>query len=138
MVLEGGRINALAFSFGPQGLVVAQQGVPIPAGSGLTTLNQALAPSRLTVRFGASEPLGGGAAAAVFEIVNTADVPGAGAGTLRLRFGGATSFVSLAGFPVEGGGGVPALVVLLAAGVVGGLGFLALAGWSRRRPTWSL
>jgi hypothetical protein len=241
MVLEGGRVNGLVFSFGPQGLVVAQQGVPIPVGNGLTALNQALAPSRLAVRFEGSEPLRGGAAAAVFDVVSTADVPGAGVGTLRLRFGGATSFVSLggsedtldtgqpvsadagssagpepgpatggmsdspditastgsdgiatpapvgvggpdesasaanvtpdagasttpadgsaatpsvptasagrvapgetialAGFPVDGGGGVSALVVLLAAGAVGGFGFLALAGWSRRRQTWSL
>src|SRR2546423_9264623 len=44
-LVEGGKVGETSFSFGPQGLKVAQNAVPIPAGEGLATLNKTLAPS---------------------------------------------------------------------------------------------
>jgi hypothetical protein len=104
--VEGGKVNDMTFSFGPTGLQVAQQGVPVPAGTGLQSLNQALAPSGLSIHFAESTELAGGAAAAAFEIIHSAPVPGAGTGTLRIRFGGASSMISLGA--AEGAGSTDA------------------------------
>jgi hypothetical protein len=93
--VQGGKVNDMTFSFGPEGLQVAQQGVPVPAGTGLQSLNQALAPSGLSIHFAEATTREGGAAAGALEIVDTAPVPGAGQGTLRIRFGGASSMISL-------------------------------------------
>jgi len=97
LVVEGGRAGDLTFRFGREGLQVAQQGVPLPAGDGLKALNSVLAPAGLTVSFADSRPLDGGAAAGSLEIVSKRDVPGAGPGTLRIAFGQATSVISLGG-----------------------------------------
>lgn len=93
--VEGGKVGDMSFSFGREGLQVAQQGVPIPAASGLQALNQALEPAALSIHFAESRPLEGGAVAGALEIVNSAPVPGAGTGTFRVRFGGSMSFISL-------------------------------------------
>lgn len=97
--VEGGRVGDTAFRFGPDGLHVAQNGVPLPAGEGLTALNKALQPAGLSVNFVAETAIPGGAVAAVFEIASVADVPTAGRGTLRIRLGGARSAISLADAP---------------------------------------
>ena len=93
--VQGGKVNDTTFSFGPEGLQVAQQGVPVPAGTGLQSLNQALAPSGLSIHLAEATALESGAAAGALEIVDTAPVPAAGQGTLRIRFGGASSMISL-------------------------------------------
>jgi hypothetical protein len=109
LALEGGRAGDTTFSFGREGLRVAQQEIPLPAGEGLTAINKALEPAGLSIRFDEPTDLEGGAQAAAFEIVSVAQVPGAGAGTFRVRLGGATSFVSLGGEeePLLGGGETP-------------------------------
>jgi hypothetical protein len=99
LVIEGGRVGDTSFAFGREGLAVAQQGIPLPAGQGLAAINQALAPAGLSIAFGPEVPLEGGAAAGALEITNVADMPGAGKGTLRIRFGGAASFVALGADP---------------------------------------
>ncbi len=102
LTVEGGRAGDLSFRFGGGGLEVAQQGVPLPASQGLAALNQGLAPAGLSIRFYDQQSLPGGAAAAAFEILSAAEVPGTGRqGSLRLRFGGATSFVSLGADPSQ-------------------------------------
>lgn len=96
LAIEGGRANDLVFSFGREGFQFAQNGIPLPAGQGLTALNQALAPTGMSVRFHEATPLSGGAVAAAFEITSVADVPSAGKGTFTIRLGGASSFITLA------------------------------------------
>lgn len=94
--LDGGKAGDMTFSFGPAGLQVAKQGIPIPVPSGLSALNQALAPAGMSVRFVEPKPVPGGAAATAFEVVWTAKVPGAGDGIFLVRLGGASSFIQLA------------------------------------------
>ena len=96
LAIEGGRANDLVFSFGREGFQFAQNGIPLPAGQGLGMLNQALAPTGMSVRFDEPTPLNGGAVAAAFEITNVADVPAAGKGTFTIRLGGASSYITLA------------------------------------------
>jgi hypothetical protein len=93
--VEGGRVGDTSFGFGPQGLQVAKQGIPVPAQQGLASINQAIAPAGLSISFSDPKPLDGGEQAAALEITSVAQVPGAGVGTLRARFGGAMSFISL-------------------------------------------
>jgi hypothetical protein len=101
--VEAGRVGDVAFSFGPDGLRVAQQAIPLPVSAGLDALNQALAPAGLSVRFQAPTPIKGGALAGVMELSSDAPVPGAGTGRFRLRLGGAMSAVALGGaaLPVD-------------------------------------
>lgn len=93
MTIEGGSVGDVTFAFGEDGLVAAEQGVPIPAGEGLRALNSALEPAGLSVRFRDVSPVEGGAQSAAFEVVHVAPVPGAGTGTLTVRFGGVRSAV---------------------------------------------
>lgn len=95
--VEGGRVGDLVFSFGPDGLRVAQQPIPLPVSAGLDALNQALAPAGMSIRFEAPTPIKGGAMAGVMELSSDAPVPGAGTGRFRLRLGGAMSAVVLGG-----------------------------------------
>lgn len=94
-LLDGGKAGDLAFSYGPKGLEVSKQGVPLPASDGLATLNQTLAPSGLKIGFVKSSGVQGGAAATAFEIVSEAEVPGAGKGTLRVQYGNALSYITI-------------------------------------------
>lgn len=91
--VEGGKAGSFGFSYGPEGLTVTDQGVPIPGKDGLAAINQALAPTGTSVRFTEAAALTGGSQAAIFEVTNSADVPGAKKGTLRIRFGGARTSV---------------------------------------------
>jgi hypothetical protein len=104
MVLEGGRAGTYGFSFGREGLKINDQGVPLPVGQGLKSLNDALAPTGFQIRFAEPVTLTGGATATAFELVNSNDVPSAGKGTLFIRFGGATSAVA-----PGAAGGLPSL-----------------------------
>jgi len=101
--VEGGRVGDVVFSFGPDGLHVAKQAIPLPVSGGLDALNQALAPAGISVRFQAPTPIKGGALAGVMELSSDAPVPGAGTGRFRLRLGGAMSAVALGGaaLPVD-------------------------------------
>jgi hypothetical protein len=93
--VEGGRAGDTAFSFGPQGLQVAQNGIPVPAGQGLAAINQAITPSGLSIRFAEPTAIQGGSQAGALEITSVYPIPGTGTGTLRARLGGAMSFISL-------------------------------------------
>ncbi|HVW34341.1 MAG TPA: hypothetical protein VHL53_17540 [Acidimicrobiia bacterium] len=95
LVIEGGRAGDTSFQFGDKGLQVAQQGVPLPAGEGLAAINEALKPAGISVAFHQAQAFAGGAQAAAFEVTQVAEVPGAGLGTFRVRFGGAKSAVAL-------------------------------------------
>jgi hypothetical protein len=96
MHVDGGRVGDQSFSFGPNGLRVAQNGVPVPAGEGMASLNRALAPTGLAVRFSEPSKLNGGAEAPAFVIQSTHPLPAAGAsqGILTIRFGQALSGVA--------------------------------------------
>jgi hypothetical protein len=95
LVIEGGRAGDTSFQFGDKGLQVAQQGVPLPAAEGLAAINQVLKPAGISIAFHQAQPFAGGAQAAAFEVTQVAEVPGAGLGTFRVRFGGAKSAVAL-------------------------------------------
>jgi hypothetical protein len=94
-LVEGGRIGETSFSFGPKGLTVAQNAVPIPAGEGLAALNKGLEPSGLAVSFADVTELVGGKQTAAFLVrsKHPSPVPGAREGILTFRFGQALSGV---------------------------------------------
>lgn len=95
LVVEGGRAGDTSFRFGDKGLQVAQQGIPLPADEGLAAINQALKPAGISIAFDEAQPFEGGGQAGAFEVTQVAEVPGAGLGTFRVRFGGAKSGVAL-------------------------------------------
>lgn len=99
--IEGGRAGEQSFGFGPGGLTLSSTNVPLPGRDGLATLNKALEPAGLVISFAQPVPINGGAQAAGLVVEKRADLPGAGPGVFRLRFGQATS-----GIVIEGG--VPA------------------------------
>ena len=110
-LVEGGKIGETSFSFGPQGLTVAQNAVPIPAGEGLATLNKGLEPSGLAVSFADVTDLVGGKQTAAFVVrsKHPSPFPGAQEGILTFRFGQALSGVipgeTFADAPVDVGVG---------------------------------
>jgi hypothetical protein len=97
LIVEGGSAGGYTFAYGPNGLVVAGQAVPIPAGQGLTQLNEALAPAGISLRIvgGEASPTGASADALEIRLAGQAPIPGMPPGILRLRFGGATSSISV-------------------------------------------
>ena len=106
LFIDGGSAGDTKFSFGPGGFSVAGTAVPIPAGQGLEQLNQALAPAGVSIRFVEAEKLVGGASAGAFEVTVKEKSPGQGipGGTVRVRFGGATTAITLgAALPVDSG-----------------------------------
>ncbi len=94
LAVSGGQAGALTFGYGPEGLTVASQGVPLPSGEGVAALNEALAPSGASIRLVTPEEVAGGTSSEVLEVVHGADLPGGGRGIARLRFGGTTSAVT--------------------------------------------
>ena len=94
-LVEGGKVGETSFSFGPKGLTVAQNAVPIPAGESLATLNKTLGPAGLSVSFADVTELVGGKQTAAFVVrsQHPSPVPGAKEGILTLRFGQALSGV---------------------------------------------
>ncbi|HEY4410118.1 MAG TPA: hypothetical protein VGO87_09555 [Acidimicrobiia bacterium] len=108
-LVEGGRVGETSFSFGPKGLSVAQNSVPVPAGEGLAALNKGLGPAGLTVSFADVTELVGGKQTAAFVVrsQHPSPVPGAKEGILTLRFGQALSGViaggSSADTPIDAG-----------------------------------
>ncbi|HEV8625544.1 MAG TPA: hypothetical protein VG034_13880 [Acidimicrobiia bacterium] len=106
LAVEGASAGDTKFSFGPNGLVVAGTAVPIPAGTGIEQLNQALAPAGVSIRFVEPQKLVGGASAGTLEIAVSQKSPASGVpgGTIRVRLGGATSAITLgAALPVDPG-----------------------------------
>jgi hypothetical protein len=108
-LVEGGRVGDTSFSFGPKGLTVAQNAVPIPAGESLAALNKTLAPSGLTVSFDEVTELVGGKQTAAFVVrsQHPSPAPGAKEGILTFRFGQALSGVvasdTSGGTPINAG-----------------------------------
>ena len=111
-LVEGGKVGETSFSFGPKGLTIAQNAVPIPAGDGLATLNKTLAPAGLSVSFDDVTELVGGKQTAAFVVrsQHPSPVPGAKEGILTLRFGQALSGVVAAdtAAPIDTGLGTEA------------------------------
>ena len=108
--IDGAVINDQRFSFGPDGLTVTSQGIPVPAAQSVEALNAVFRQDGLAVRFLAPEKITGGAQAGTFEVSATRDLPGGGSGVLRLRFGQAASAVVPGGdllppTPVDGAAG---------------------------------
>lgn len=97
LTVVGGSAGGYTFGYGPGGLVVASQGVPIPAGQGLAQLNQALAPAGISLRVVGGEATPSGATADALEIrlAGAAPIPGTPPGVIRLRLGGASSSISV-------------------------------------------
>jgi hypothetical protein len=95
LAVEGASAGGVSFSYGANGLVVANQGVPIPATDGLAQINQALAPAGVTVRMVGEAPVAGGRSADAFEVATTQapPIPGVPPSVVRQRIGGATSAV---------------------------------------------
>ena len=98
LFVKGIAAGSTAFTFGADGLKVAQNGVPVEPGKELSSLNKAIAPMGLEILFASSRNLPGGGASAAFEIVQTHPVPGGGEGRqgiFRIRFGGVVSQINL-------------------------------------------
>ena len=96
LLLEGGKVGPMEFSYGPGGLKVSGNGVPVDPADGLRQLNAALKPSGLAIGFESAREIDGGASAAAFEILHIAEIPSAGDSTFRLRFGAVSTSVTLA------------------------------------------
>jgi hypothetical protein len=97
LLIEGGSANGMNFGFGPGGFVVAKNGTPIPAASGLEALNTALEPSGISIRIAHGKEIAGGAVADAFEIAFRQGAEGrefTGV-IITLRFGGATSSIKV-------------------------------------------
>lgn len=97
--VDGGAAGGYTFGVGPQGLVVAQQGIPVPRSRGLDQLNQALAPTGISLRLAAGDEVAGGGMASALEITvqRASPAPGVPASIVRLRLGGASTSVVVGG-----------------------------------------
>jgi hypothetical protein len=107
LVVEGGRAGAFSFSYGPDGLAVNGGAVPIPAGSGLAALNQALAPASVKLGIVRGEDVAGGRSSDVLMVEQQVSLPTGQSGLLRLRFGGTATAVGGSPLAADLGGGVP-------------------------------
>jgi hypothetical protein len=94
LVVEGGRAGPLSFSYGPQGFVVNGGPVPIPADSGLASLNQALAPAGVTLGVARGADFAGGRSSDVLVVDQQVRQPSGPPAVLRLQFGGTATAVS--------------------------------------------
>lgn len=108
--VDGAAIDDQRFSFGPDGLTVTSQGVPVPLSQAVETLNPAFRQDGLSVRLLAPEKIAGGAQAGTLEVSLIRDLPGGGSGVLRMRFGQVASAVVPGGdvlppTPVDGAAG---------------------------------
>src|SRR5581483_801017 len=91
--LDGGVINDQRFSVGPNGLTVTQQGVPVPVSQGVESLNAALKPQGMSIRFLSPEKIVGGGQSATIEVAMNHELPGGGSGVVRLRVGQVTTAI---------------------------------------------
>ena len=91
--IDGAAINDQRLSFGPDGLKVTSQAVPVPVSEAVETLNPVFRQDGLSVRLLAPEKIAGGAQAGTLEVSLIRDLPGGGSGVLRLRFGQVASAV---------------------------------------------
>ncbi len=111
--IDGALVSGVRVGFGPEGLVLASQTVPVPTADLTKQLNEALKDAGISIRVLEGEELVGGKASDVLEITTEHASPGAGlpAGTLTYQIGGATSFI-LSGTavdlpPLPSGGNIP-------------------------------
>ena len=89
LIIEGGTAGPLSFTYGPDGLSVAQQGVPSPSGDALVALNEALAPAGLSIGVLRAQEVAGGQASEVLVVEQAGDTangsrnrpPGSGTST---------------------------------------------------------
>ena len=91
--LDGGVVNDQRFSIGPNGLTVTQQGVPVPVSQGVESLNAALKPQGMSIRFLDPEKIVGGGQSATVEVAMNHELPGGGSGVVRLRVGQVTTAI---------------------------------------------
>lgn len=108
MTITGGSVGGYTFGYGPAGLIVAQQGIPLPAGASLDALNKALAPSGISLHIARAQPINGGAVSPALEIAFAQNSPADGipGAVLTMRLGGATSSIQVGGLaaaPAPGG-----------------------------------
>lgn len=97
LAVEGGSVGGTTFGYGPQGLVVGTNGVPVPTAAGLDQLNAALKPAGISIRFVNGQKVVGGATADALELRMQQASPGSGipGGIVTVRFGGATTAVTV-------------------------------------------
>jgi hypothetical protein len=94
LIIEGGSAGGYSFAVGPQGLVVANQAVPLAPASGLDQLNAALKTAGISLGFGEERSSQAGVAK-TFEIRLRQDAPDPIPPTVvTVRFGGAASTIT--------------------------------------------
>ena len=92
--VDGGVVNDQRFSVGPNGLTVTSAaGVPVPVSQGVESLNAALKPQGMAIRFLDPEKIVGGGQSATVEIAMNRELPGGGTGVVRLRIGQVTTAI---------------------------------------------
>src|SRR5207249_7621323 len=97
LVVEGGRAGSTSFSYGPEGLTVANGGIPLPAGQGIDAINQALAPAGITVRIVGGGDVPGGRSSGALEVSQAGPLPTGGEGLARLQFGATSTGITIGG-----------------------------------------
>lgn len=97
LLVEGANVGGQPVTIGPDGVKPGGQTVPVPIGESTQSLNQALAESGLSVRTISGDPVEGGSAGDVLVVTSkhTYPVSGNPQGTLVMRFGGATTAITL-------------------------------------------
>ena len=94
-IVEGAKVGDTAVTFGPDGVALAGQPLPSPV-AGPNPVTEALAQAGISVRMITGEPVEGGATGDTLEIRSKHGPPDGGPqGILVLRFGGATTAVTL-------------------------------------------
>jgi hypothetical protein len=91
--VDGGAVNDQRYSLGPNGLTVTSAGVPVPVSQGVESLNAALKPQGMSIRFVEPEKIVGGGQSATVEIAMNRELPGGGTGVVRLRVGQVTTAI---------------------------------------------
>jgi hypothetical protein len=97
LIVEGGQAGGTSFAYGPEGLTVASAGMPLPAKQGIEAINKALEPAGISIRFVGTGDVPGGRSADALEVAQTGTLPTGGHGIVRLRFGGATTGITVGG-----------------------------------------
>jgi hypothetical protein len=95
LVIEGATAGPLSFAYGPEGLTVARQGVPVPAADALVALNDALAPAGVTIGFTRSEEVTGGRTSEALVVKQAGDTVNGSRSSTEYRIGATTSAVML-------------------------------------------
>jgi hypothetical protein len=95
LIIEGGTAGPLSFTYGPDGLSVAQQGVPTPSGEALAALNEVIAPAGLSIGFVRAQAVAGGQASEVLVVEQAGDIANGSRSSVRYRIGEASSALVL-------------------------------------------